>query len=82
MSPFELSTGHHPLTPNEVAKAVSRGRRPVAYKFARSKQELLDEAQDSLAKAVRRMKKCADKGRRSLEFNIGDKVMLKLTPHI
>ena len=52
MSPFELSTGHHPLTPNEVAKAVSRGRRPVAYKFARSKQELLEEAQDSLAKVA------------------------------
>ena len=35
-----------------------------------------------LAKAARRVKKYADKGRRSLKVNIGDKVMLKLTPQI
>lgn len=33
-----------------------------------------------LDKAIRRMKKYADKGRRPMEFMVGDKVMLKLTP--
>jgi hypothetical protein len=33
-----------------------------------------------LDKAIRRMKKYADKGRRPTELMVGDKVMLKLTP--
>ncbi|WMV25446.1 hypothetical protein MTR67_018831 [Solanum verrucosum] len=40
------------------------------------------EAQDSLRKAQRRMKKYADQHCRSVEFNVGDKVLLKLTPQI
>lgn len=55
---------------------------PALQRFARSKQELREEAQDSLYKAVRRMKKYADEHRRHVEFNVGDKVMLKLTPQI
>ena len=43
---------------------------------------MLEEAQDSLRKAAKRMKKYADKKRRLLEFNVGDKVLLKLTPQI
>ncbi|KAK4381990.1 Transposon Ty3-I Gag-Pol polyprotein [Sesamum angolense] len=54
----------------------------TANRFARSKQELLDEANDSLAKAQRRMKKYADMGRRHVEFSVGDQVLLKLTPQI
>jgi ribosomal protein L21E len=48
----------------------------------RNKQELLEEARDSLTKAAKRMKKYADQSRRSLEFQVGDKVMLKLTPQM
>ncbi|KAK4428349.1 hypothetical protein Salat_1134500 [Sesamum alatum] len=44
--------------------------------------EMLDEAKDSLAKAQRRMKKYADMGKRQVEFSVGDKVLLKLTPQI
>ena len=43
---------------------------------------MISEAQDSLRKAQRRMKKYADQHRRSLEFNVGDQVLLKLTPQI
>lgn len=43
---------------------------------------MFDKAQDSLHKAARRMKKYADRGRRPLEFKVGDDVMLKLTPQI
>ena len=44
---------------------------PIAYKFAKSQQDLLYKARDSLEKASRRMKKYADKGRRPLEFEEG-----------
>ena len=40
------------------------------------------EAQESLENAARRMKKYADQHRQALEFQIGDKEMLKLTPQI
>ncbi|XP_069145456.1 uncharacterized protein [Solanum lycopersicum] len=43
---------------------------------------MLSKAQDSLRKAQRCMKKYADQHRRSVEFNVGDKVLLKLTPQI
>ena len=55
---------------------------PAANKFAKTRQDLLDEAWDSLEKASRCMKKYADKGRRPLEFEEGEKVLLKLTPQI
>ena len=43
---------------------------------------MFDEARDSLEKAARRMKKYADHDRRPLEFQVGDKVLLKLTLQI
>lgn len=82
MSPFELVTRQQSLTPHEVARTGSGGRCPAAYRFARVKQDILDEAQDSLAKANKLMKKYVDKGQRPLEFKVGDKVLLKLTPQI
>ena len=82
MSPAELAFGHQPLTPLEVAKQKSQGVCPAAYRFAREKQELIEQAQESLAKAQRRMKKYADQHRRALEFREGDLVLLKLTPQI
>ena len=43
---------------------------------------MLDEARDSLEKAARCMKKYANRDRRPLEFQVGDRVLLKLTPQI
>ncbi|KAL5775969.1 hypothetical protein ACOSP7_013526 [Xanthoceras sorbifolium] len=82
MSPAELCMGFQPLTPLEVAQQKDQGLCPAAYRFARDKTELIECAIESLAKAARRMKKYADKHRRPLEFNVGDKVLLKLTPQI
>jgi len=82
MSPAELAFGQQPLTPVGVAKQKSGGKCPAAYKFALGKQEMIDQARDSLAKAQRRMKKSADASRRPLEFKVGDLVLLKLTPQI
>jgi ribosomal protein L21E len=46
------------------------------------RQELFEQAQDSLRKARKRMLKYANQKRRLLEFSVGDKVLLKLTPQI
>ena len=82
MSPAEIVFGRQLLTPHEVAKQKSQGVCPAAYRFAQDRTELLELARDSLGKASRRMKKYADKHRRDLEFSVGDRVLLKLTPQI
>lgn len=51
MSPAELVMGQQPLTPHEVAKQHTGGKCPAAYQFARDKQEMIEIAIDSLAKA-------------------------------
>ena len=51
MSQFELANGQQPLTPHEIAVQSSGGKCSAAYRFARAKQELIDEARDSLALA-------------------------------
>ncbi|KAL5750130.1 hypothetical protein ACOSP7_024733 [Xanthoceras sorbifolium] len=71
-----------PLTPLAVAQQKDQGLCPAAYRFAQDKTEMIECAIESLAKAARRIKKYADKNRRPLEFNVGDKVLLKLTPQI
>ena len=82
MSPAELVFGHQPTTPLEIAKTKSQGECPAAYRFVRDRQELMEQARESLEKAQRRMVKYADQYRRALEFKVGDKVLLKLTPQI
>ena len=81
MSPFEVEIGFQPRTPLDVLVTEQPGCNvsPTAYKFAKSRQDLLDEARDSLEKASRRIKKYVDKGRRPLEFEQGEMVLLKLT---
>lgn len=72
-SPFELATGQQPLKPHEVAKMKSQGKCPVACRYAHPQQELINEANDSLAKAIRKIKKYANQGRRLMKFSVGDK---------
>ena len=79
MSRFEIVLGKQPMTPLDVAKSKNQGKCPASYMVARDRLEMLSETQDSLRKAQRRMKKYADLHRRSVEFNVGDKVLLKLT---
>ena len=82
MSPFELATGLQPRVPLEVAKQNIGQVNPAAHRLARSPQEVLEEARESLEKAARRMKKYADRNRRPMEFQVGDQVLLKQTPQI
>ncbi|OIT36608.1 hypothetical protein A4A49_64169 [Nicotiana attenuata] len=42
----------------------------------------MEEATDSFKKARKRMKKYADRNRSPLEFKVGEKVLLQLTPQI
>ena len=70
------------MTPLDVAKSKNQGKCPAAYMVARDRLEMLSEAQDSLRKAQRRMKKYADQHRRLVEFNVGYELLLKLTPQI
>ena len=82
MSPFEIVLGKQPMTPLDVLKSKNQGKCPAAYMVARDRLEMLSEAQYSLRKAQRHMKKYVDQYRRSVEFIVGDKVLLKLTPLI
>ncbi|CAA0828421.1 Unknown protein [Striga hermonthica] len=82
MSPFELVYGQQPQLPHDVAVQRTGGKCPAAYRYARAQHELLVEARDSLAKAQRRMKKYADRGRRDVQFAVGDLVLLKLSPKV
>ncbi|KAL5857157.1 hypothetical protein ACOSQ3_004615 [Xanthoceras sorbifolium] len=82
ISSAELCMGFQPLTPLEVAQQKDQGLCPAVYRFVRDKIELIECAIESLSMATRQMKKYVDKNRQLLEFNVGDKVLLKLTPQI
>ena len=82
MSPFKLAMGWLPRTPLDVAKQRVGGDNPTTHRLEISRQEMFDEARESLEKEARRMKKYADQHRRPLEFFIEDKELLKLTPQI
>ncbi|KAK3029769.1 hypothetical protein RJ639_038891 [Escallonia herrerae] len=78
-SPFEIAIGQQPLIPLALA-GDCKGRSPLAAQVARPWNEQADVARSYLDKAGRKMKKWADKRRRSKEYNLGDMVMLKLLP--
>ena len=50
MSPFEVAIGFQPCTPLDmlVSEQPSHNVSLAAYKFTKTRQDLLDEAQDSL----------------------------------
>ena len=60
MSPFELAMGWQPRTPLDVAKKWVGGDNSSAHRLAIDRQEMFDEAWESLEKVARRMKKYAN----------------------
>jgi hypothetical protein len=62
----KLVFAQQPLASHEIVAQKTGGKCPVAYRFVRERQELLQQANDSLAKAQRRIKNFADEKRRSL----------------
>ncbi|KAK2970692.1 hypothetical protein RJ640_023897, partial [Escallonia rubra] len=78
-SAFEIVNGQQPLLPHTV-NVPNAGKSPRAISFSEEWRQNIDLAHSYLEKAARRMKKHADKNRRSQEFNVGEKVMVKLLP--
>ncbi|KAK3031322.1 hypothetical protein RJ639_035228 [Escallonia herrerae] len=76
---FEIVNGQQLLLPHTV-NVPNAGKSPRAISFSEEWRQNIDLAHSYLEKAARRMKKHADKNRRSQEFNVGDKVMVKLLP--
>ena len=54
--------------PVEVSKQNFGGNFPTTYRFARSWQQMLDEAYESLEMAFRRMKKVCRQGLKTLRI--------------
>ncbi|KAK3032811.1 hypothetical protein RJ639_035417 [Escallonia herrerae] len=79
-SAFEIENGQQPLLPHTV-NVPNAEKSPRAISFSEEWRQNIDLAHSYLEKAARRMKKHVDKNRRSQEFNVGDKVMVKLLPH-
>ncbi|XP_076888046.1 uncharacterized protein LOC143538355 [Bidens hawaiensis] len=79
-SPFEMVTGRQPLTPNALAASYD-GNSPAAYKSLKESHEKADLVGASLKKAAKKTKKWADQKQRLMEFQVGDKVMVKLVPN-
>ncbi|KAK3017021.1 hypothetical protein RJ639_006532 [Escallonia herrerae] len=77
---FEIVNGQQPLLPHTV-NVPNAGKSPRAISFSEEWRQNIDLAHSYLEKAARRMKKHADRNMRSQEFNVGDKVMIKLLPH-
>ncbi|XP_078431688.1 uncharacterized protein LOC144703382 [Wolffia australiana] len=69
--------GDIPLTPPEVVKRKGNRRFPTAFRFAREYHARIEEAPEALERAAQRMKKYIDHHRRDVEFQVGDKVLLK-----
>ncbi|KAK3032743.1 hypothetical protein RJ639_036927 [Escallonia herrerae] len=79
-SAFEIVNGQQSLLPHTV-NVPNTGKSLRAASFSEEWRQNIDLAHSYLKKAARRMKKHADKNRRSQESNVGDKVMVKLEPH-
>ncbi|KAK3022113.1 hypothetical protein RJ639_046303 [Escallonia herrerae] len=78
-SAFEIVNGQQPLLPHTV-NVPNAGKSPRAISFSEEWRQNINLAHSYLEKVARRMNKHADKSRRSQEFNVDDKVMVKLLP--
>lgn len=75
-SPFEIVTGQQPLLPHTVDVPAST-KSPRAENFSQEWKRNIEITRSYLEKATKRMKKYADKKGRLVEFQVGDRVMLK-----
>ena len=73
-TPFMLNYGQNPLTPASLR--IPRIQNPEALTLTGTLQERLARAKRFLEAAQQRQRAYADKGRRPLEFSVGDDVLL------
>ncbi|KAK2974075.1 hypothetical protein RJ640_015745 [Escallonia rubra] len=78
-SAFEIVNGQQPLLPHKV-KVPNTGKSPRVVSFSEEWRQNISLAHSYLEKVAKRMKKLADKNMRYQEFNVGDKVIIKLLP--
>ena len=77
--PFEIVTSQQPLMPHTIDEPYT-GKSPRAYNFTKEWKQGNEVVRAYLEKASKRMKKQAYQGRRLLEFQVGNLVLMKLTP--
>ena len=78
-SPFEIVTGQQPSLPHSL-EGPYKGRNPKAYNFFKEWRQNEEIAQAHLARAAQNMKYWADQKRRPQEFQVGDRVLIKILP--
>src|ERR1051325_9004002 len=76
-TPFEIVCGRQPLMPHVIDHPYA-GKSPQAFNFTKEWKETSEIARAHLERASKRMKKWANKKRRPLEFQAGDRVLIKL----
>jgi transposase InsO family protein len=79
-TPFEVLYGHHPRQLSILDPQATTV--PDLAKWMSERQLLNRLIQQQLLRAQQRMKHQADKNRTEREFSVGDKVYLKLQPHV
>lgn len=79
-SPFEIVIGQQPITPHALATRYG-GKSLAAFRFAKAWHKQAELARTYLNKASKRMKKCTDKRRRHIEFQVGDLVLVNYCPN-
>lgn len=79
MTPFEVFYGRPPLT---ISRYVMDGsHNPVVAAAFIQRDETLSQLPTNLLRSQERMKSFADKGRREVNFNVGDWVYVRLRPY-
>lgn len=78
-SPFKALYGHDPKV--GAAPSLQQITPPIVSELVENRELHLQSLKENLANAQNRMKVMADKYRSNVEFQVGDKVFLKLQPY-
>ncbi|XP_075077159.1 uncharacterized protein LOC142163905 [Nicotiana tabacum] len=76
-SNFEIVTGQQPLF-SHTMNAPNISKSPIAASFSKERKQSFDIAWSYLVKALKWMKKHVDQNCRFVEYQVGDKVMVKI----
>lgn len=77
--PFKVVYGRSP--PKLLTYYLGISKEDAVNVALKSRDEVLNKLQKNLLKAQQNMKNCYDAKHRHVEFNVGDKVLLKLQPY-
>lgn len=80
-TPFFLNYGEHPRTPAALISGPSTSTNQATTDFVTAIREALASAKTHLRRAQQRQSSVADRHRRDVHFNVGDRVLLS-TAHL